>query len=192
MVFYKDIFPFQVDKDVENFVSLPLPLDHDMDSVPIDVERTGEEPIGRSKSHEQPETQTSEASQRRDTGQRRTLDWLSDYIVNIAIIKDSSGKLDSSAANDAHASYMPSTFPYNVSKSLNKAYVNFLTNISAVYEPHNYEQARKKDEWIQAMKQEIKALEDNKTWVVTDLPPDKIAIGNKWVYKVKKKTIWHH
>lgn len=59
-----------------------------------------------------------------------------------------------------------------------------------MYEPHNYEQVRKNDEWIKAMKQEIKALEDNKTWVIADLLPGKFAIGNKLVYKIKKKTRW--
>ena len=38
------------------------------------------------------------------------------------------------------------------------------------------------------MKAEIKALEENKTWVVTDLPFGKHPIGCKWVYKVKYKS----
>jgi hypothetical protein len=37
------------------------------------------------------------------------------------------------------------------------------------------------------MKAEIKALEENKTWVFTDLPSDKHPIGCKWVYEVKYK-----
>jgi hypothetical protein len=38
------------------------------------------------------------------------------------------------------------------------------------------------------MKSEIDALELNKTWQLTSLPPDKKAIGCKWVYKVKLKA----
>lgn len=38
------------------------------------------------------------------------------------------------------------------------------------------------------MKQEIEALEDNKTWEVVDLPPGKSSIGSKWVYKIKYKS----
>lgn len=32
---------------------------------------------------------------------------------------------------------------------------------------------------------EVEALEDQHTWDITDLPPDKTAIGSQWVYKIK-------
>ncbi|GKB13979.1 retrovirus-related pol polyprotein from transposon TNT 1-94 [Tanacetum coccineum] len=35
------------------------------------------------------------------------------------------------------------------------------------------------------MAKEIKALEENNTWILTQLPPSKYAIGSKWVYKIK-------
>jgi len=38
------------------------------------------------------------------------------------------------------------------------------------------------------MAQEIVALEENNTWIVTDLPPGKHPIGCKWVYNVKYKA----
>lgn len=38
------------------------------------------------------------------------------------------------------------------------------------------------------MKMEIKALEDNKTWSIIDLPKGKKAIGSKWVYNIKYKA----
>lgn len=38
------------------------------------------------------------------------------------------------------------------------------------------------------MDKEIKALLDNKTWILTDLPPNKKAIGCKWVFKNKFKA----
>jgi hypothetical protein len=34
----------------------------------------------------------------------------------------------------------------------------------------------------------ITELEDNHTWLLTNLPPNKIPIGCKWVYKVKLKV----
>ena len=38
------------------------------------------------------------------------------------------------------------------------------------------------------MDTKISALEHNKTWVVIDLPPHKVFIACKWVYKVKYKA----
>lgn len=38
------------------------------------------------------------------------------------------------------------------------------------------------------MKDELSSLEDNNTWKITTLPPGKHTIGNKWVYKVKRKS----
>jgi hypothetical protein len=36
------------------------------------------------------------------------------------------------------------------------------------------------------MKEELKAIEENGTWELTTVPPDRRAIGLKWVFKVKK------
>ncbi|XP_031112009.1 uncharacterized protein LOC116015983 [Ipomoea triloba] len=38
------------------------------------------------------------------------------------------------------------------------------------------------------MEVEIDALQKNKTWELTELPPGKTPIGCKWVYKVKLKA----
>jgi len=38
------------------------------------------------------------------------------------------------------------------------------------------------------MQAEITALEENKTWILVDLPPNKKLIGCRWVYKVKYKS----
>ncbi|KAL0392792.1 UNVERIFIED_CONTAM: Retrovirus-related Pol polyprotein from transposon RE1 [Sesamum radiatum] len=39
--------------------------------------------------------------------------------------------------------------------------------------------------WVEAMAKELDALEANDTWELTNLPPDKKAIGSKWVFKLK-------
>lgn len=57
-----------------------------------------------------------------------------------------------------------------------------------IEEPASFEQAIKDSEWIKAMKTEMDAVENNKTWVLTDLPPGRKAISLKWVYKLKKNT----
>lgn len=37
----------------------------------------------------------------------------------------------------------------------------------------------------QAMNDELKALKENNTWILTTLSPNKQPIGAQWVYKVK-------
>lgn len=74
----------------------------------------------------------------------------------------------------------PSRLQYNVS---------YLSTI--FQEPETYNEAMKSDqqnEWKVAMNREMKALEENKTWELVNLPPGKKAIANKWVYKVKTNS----
>ncbi|KAL6343175.1 hypothetical protein AAG906_020973 [Vitis piasezkii] len=52
-------------------------------------------------------------------------------------------------------------------------------------EPSTYVEAIKDECWREAMRKEIQTLEDNETWTVEDLPPEKKAIRSKWVYKIK-------
>ncbi|KAH9803716.1 hypothetical protein KPL71_001892 [Citrus sinensis] len=40
--------------------------------------------------------------------------------------------------------------------------------------------------WMTAMQEEIEALHKNKTWELIPLPHGRKAIGNKWVYKIKR------
>ncbi|GKB04600.1 uncharacterized mitochondrial protein-like protein [Tanacetum coccineum] len=39
--------------------------------------------------------------------------------------------------------------------------------------------------WVEVMTKEIQALEANKTWELTTLPPHKLPIRRKWVYRIK-------
>ncbi|KAG8495219.1 hypothetical protein CXB51_012817 [Gossypium anomalum] len=64
----------------------------------------------------------------------------------------------------------------------------FAANISAVTETHTYQEAILDSRWVDAMKQEIRALEENGTWEVVSLPQGKVPIGCKWVYKVKYQS----
>ncbi|GJU20567.1 retrovirus-related pol polyprotein from transposon RE1 [Tanacetum coccineum] len=42
--------------------------------------------------------------------------------------------------------------------------------------------------WIEAINKEIQALEVNHTWDISTLPPGKLPIGSKWVYRIKFKA----
>jgi hypothetical protein len=53
-------------------------------------------------------------------------------------------------------------------------------------EPLDTKAALKSKVWMEAMIDELKSIEKNKTWDLCELPSDKKAIGVKWVYKVKQ------
>jgi hypothetical protein len=38
------------------------------------------------------------------------------------------------------------------------------------------------------MQSELAALEANRTWSLTSLPPGKTAIGCRWIYKIKRHS----
>lgn len=62
----------------------------------------------------------------------------------------------------------------------------------AIYdEPTTFEQATTCEDshhWIKAMKEELAALEENKTWQLVDLPAGQKLITNRWVFKRKLNT----
>ncbi|CAH9104519.1 unnamed protein product, partial [Cuscuta europaea] len=53
-------------------------------------------------------------------------------------------------------------------------------------EPVKYEDAVNDSRWLDAMKEELSAIQRNNTWELTDLPKHKKEIPVKWVYKLKK------
>lgn len=72
-------------------------------------------------------------------------------------------------------------------KNFSESHKVFLAAIDSNDEPKYFHQAIKDDRWKEAMKKEIRALEENDTWVLEELPEGKRAIDSKWVYKVKHK-----
>nr|XP_009629538.1 uncharacterized protein LOC104119673 [Nicotiana tomentosiformis] len=53
---------------------------------------------------------------------------------------------------------------------------DYLHAFSVMEEPHSFKEAVKDKSWIEAMQQEVKALEDNRTWDVVTLPAGKSTI----------------
>lgn len=86
--------------------------------------------------------------------------------------------------------YARSPYPLLSPSILNHYPSNYLVSLAHVlitHDPFCYSQASKSREWIDAMDNEIAALELSDTWVLTILPPNKKAIVSKWVYKIKYK-----
>lgn len=56
------------------------------------------------------------------------------------------------------------------------------------YEPSSFKDAMScpdKEKWYAAMLEELKSIESNETWILSDLPVNRRAVGCKWVYKLK-------
>ena len=65
---------------------------------------------------------------------------------------------------------------------------NFALNISATSVPANIHEALRSSEWKNAVLEELKALQKNNTWDITELPKGKKTVGCKWVFTVKYKA----
>ena len=55
-------------------------------------------------------------------------------------------------------------------------------------EPTNYEEAMMSPDsvkWLETMKSEMVSMYENKVWTLVDLPDDRQAIENKWIFKRK-------
>ena len=58
-------------------------------------------------------------------------------------------------------------------------------------EPTNYEEAMMSPDsvkWLEDMKSEIESMYKNKVWTLVDLPDDRQAMENKWIFKKKTDT----
>lgn len=67
------------------------------------------------------------------------------------------------------------------SQEISSKFSCFLAAIEPQTDPLTFQQAVKGPHWIVAMNEELDALERNKTWEVTTLPPKRKAIGSKWI-----------
>lgn len=81
----------------------------------------------------------------------------------------------------------PSTiFISNVAiTALNPNFHCFLATHTNNTDPVSFQTAIQSAHWVEAINQELDALELNNTWTVTTLPPGKCPIGCKWIFKTK-------
>ena len=61
----------------------------------------------------------------------------------------------------------------------------FMSHLNQANDPVHFKQAVTDEGWVTAMNTELTALELNNTWILTTLPPNKKAIGCRWVFKTK-------
>ena len=61
----------------------------------------------------------------------------------------------------------------------------FMMKVALVREPETLSEATKHPRSVDGMNEEMEALCKNETWDLVPLPPNKKAIGCRWIYKVK-------
>lgn len=113
---------------------------------------------------------------RRSTRLKTQPSWMQEYIC--------SSKPHTSSSNSCQ--YPMSNYMSN--SSLPGTYQAFLTKLTFLKDPQSYAEVVLDPKWILAMNKELQAFQDNNTWSLTDLPPHKVPIRCKWVYKIKYKA----
>ncbi|KAK1429347.1 hypothetical protein QVD17_11555 [Tagetes erecta] len=63
----------------------------------------------------------------------------------------------------------------------------FVSNLNKSALPKNFKEASNDPNWVNAMNLEMEALLKNNTWILSELPKGRKAIGCKWLYKIKHK-----
>ncbi|RVW88342.1 Retrovirus-related Pol polyprotein from transposon TNT 1-94 [Vitis vinifera] len=71
---------------------------------------------------------------------------------------------------------------------LSPTFRTFTSSITEIQVPQNIQEAFKYPKWKAAVDEEVRALEKNGTWEITDLPRGKKPVGCKWIFTVKYKA----
>lgn len=121
----------------------------------------------------------SAAETRRSTRPTCTPGYLHDFHVE-ATLPSRSLQSDSTRTGIPHS--LSTVLSYD---HLSPSHRVFSAQLSLFKEPNSFSEAAKHKVWRDAMFQELKALQENKTWSLVPLPPNKRPIGCKWVYKIK-------
>ena len=73
-------------------------------------------------------------------------------------------------------------------KHLSLAYKNFIVSLNTTIIPNIVFKALAKREWKDAMREEMSALEKNKTWEIVERPKGKNIVDCKWIFTLKYKV----
>lgn len=107
-----------------------------------------------------PSIEPPSVSIRKSVRSIKPLKWHKDYVTT-------SGSSHCLYSTASHIDY----------SNLSPTYQSFVSKFSIETEPTTYKIASQDSRWIEAMKCEIQALEDNKTWELINLPNGKKPIG---------------
>ncbi|GJZ14961.1 ribonuclease H-like domain-containing protein [Tanacetum coccineum] len=88
---------------------------------------------------------------------------------------------------------LSSNVKYGIEKYVNyiklsRVNMCFATYLNKSVEPTCLSEALSDPNWVEAMNNEIEALNRNNTWTICDLPIGRKPIGSKWLWKIKYKA----
>ncbi|KAE9589571.1 putative RNA-directed DNA polymerase [Lupinus albus] len=132
-------------------------------------------------SHHPYQEQTSLFAPRHSLRKKYRPSYLQDYHCSMMIYADNAKTNDNALIK----------YPLSKSMSYERLSHNHRHYSMSIYfdiEPTHYEEAIKSECWRDAIRKELTALNDNKTWIIFHLPSNKRAIGCKWVFKTKHKS----
>ncbi|KAJ0437650.1 putative RNA-directed DNA polymerase [Helianthus annuus] len=197
--FHEATFTFPVEAPIANDYDVFVPLeaqhtqgpDNEETSMPNGVTSDGPEPDsesdnnneeGSSSVNEEVPPPNHDIHSERPKRDRAPPKRLNDFVVDLPPSVDHAHTASTRATSTVH----PST-NYISYDNFSHAHKWFLAAITSTNEPKSFKQAMQNPKWIEAMKKEIQALEENNTWTIESLPKGKRAIDSKWVYKIKYK-----
>ena len=73
-------------------------------------------------------------------------------------------------------------------KHLSPADKNFIVSLNTTIIPNTVFEALTKNEWKDVMREEMSALEKNKTWEIVERPKGKNIVDCKWIFTLKYKV----
>lgn len=190
--FFENIFPYKGDVDLKNLTAKRT-QEWELDPTTFEIPplngpsmQEDDDSIGNNNeivtwSHDNPH-QSENQVQRQSEHARSQPKHLKEYEVDLPRSVDHSRPMPDSESSTVHP--LSHFVSYKRFSHHHKCYLAAITSSD---EPKNFWQAIKDPRWREAMKNEINALEENKTWTLEYLPPGKKAIDSKWVYKIKYK-----
>ncbi|KAE8721931.1 pentatricopeptide repeat-containing protein [Hibiscus syriacus] len=197
---YKEFQPVQTDISLQPILSLPITVSpKPASTVPVPRESDGN---NLNNSDELPSSLSQHSMFTQEEGKR-----FSEEISQPSICKEPDSN-PVAAETEGNDGYQEATtvdlddFPIAIRKGVRKCTAHpinkyvaygklqynfraFTASINTVKIPRNVTEAFQSPEWKKAVEEEIKALQKNKTWSLTDLPKGKRAVGCRWIFTVK-------
>jgi len=156
----------------------PFPLSQNLDNSDTSTTHNSTSADATSSATTIPDQTTTDVPIRRSARPKTTPAYLKDY--HCSLLTSSESQLLSDSGKSAYP--LSSVLTYD---HCTPSYKFFCLTVSSNPEPKTYNQACKFECWKEAMKAELHALAATNTWSIVDLPPGKVPIGCKWVYKTK-------